>query len=171
MEYEPVLPLVSILSSSPGHMRAGINKLTATWDNIVVSSPPFLFDQSDYYEEELGSPLFRWWAYRETLANPARLIDWKNTCADIEQQLSDPQGRRTVNIDPGYLNFGLVVLGSFKYDLQKIYLGNKVYADPALQFGEGQYQPFPWSFPDFKQPDYYKRLKKFRDRYKELRKS
>ncbi len=171
MDYEPVLPVVSILSPAINKMAAGVKKLKKSWENLVVCSPPFLFDQTDYYAEEIGQPLFRWWAYRDRLANPARLVDWKHTCADIENKLSKPDGSRTVNLDPGYLNFGLVVLASFKYDLQKIYLKERVYADPVLQYGEGNFSPFPWSFPDFKKPTYYQRLKKFRTRYKQLRKT
>ncbi len=170
MEYEPVLPLVSILSPSPRKMAAAAGRLKSSWQQLVVCAPPFPFDQTDYYAEEIGHPLFRWWGYRDSLANPARLVEWKQTCAGLEDDLRDSAGNRTVNLDPGYLNFGLVVLASFKYDLQKIYLGEKIYADPVLQFGEGSYQSFPWSFPDFKKTTYYSLLKKLRDRYKQLRK-
>lgn len=171
MEYEPGLPIISLLSSKPQKMGAGFEKLSSTWPDLVVTTPSFLFKHTQHYREEMGHPLYRWWAFRDTLADPAKLVEWKHTCSSIEDDLSDKNENRSVNLDPGYLNFGLVVLGSFKYDLQKIYLGQKVYADPVLQYGEGQFKSFHWSFPDFKQPVYYRRLEKFRDHYKQLRKS
>jgi len=117
----------------------------------------------------MGSGILRWWGYRDTLENPAKLSTWKHKTREVEQQFVDSNGNRTINIDPGYLNFGLFVLASYKYDLQKIAIGNGVYADPLLVFVEGNFQPFEWSFPDFQKPDYYPVLNEFRRRYKLLR--
>jgi hypothetical protein len=117
----------------------------------------------------MGAPLFRWWAYREDLADPSNLTDWKTTCETIEETLADPEGNRTVNIDPGYLNYGLLVLGSHKGHHQKIYLGDGVYADPVLEYVDGSYRPFHWSFPDFQDDRYYDLLEDIRGTYKYLR--
>ncbi len=169
MNYEPALPLVSLLSRRPRLTRPAFRKLSNIWPDLVVTTTPFVFAVSRYYEEELGYPLLRWWCYRKNLADPSNLPDWKQSCARIEDELRDCEGNRTVNLDPGYLNYSLVVLASFKHDQQKIYLGQSVYADPLLIYHEGKYNSFDWSFPDFKKNTYYKRLEYFRRIYKKLR--
>lgn len=166
---EPALPLVSILSPAPAPKKPVVEQLTNLWESLRLVGPPYRFDETRYYEDEIGHPLFRWWCYRDELADPSRLRNWKRKLSALEDEFRDRQGNRTVNLDPGYLNFGLVVLGSHKYDLQKIYLGEGVYADPVLQYGDGSFQPFPWSFPDFRQPNYYRLFERLRDRYRNLR--
>ncbi len=169
--YEPALPLISVLAPCAGRFASAARELTREWDQLRFTVPAFLFDHTRYYEPEIGFPLLRWWGYRHRLADPSALTAWKRTCRRIEDQLRDGEGNRRVNIDPGYLNYSLVVLGSGKYDQQKIYLGEGVYADPILKFGEGDFHPFPWSFPDFKRDAYYDRLKGLRRRYKQLRRN
>lgn len=169
MDYEPCLPVVSILASRTGCLPAVLNELNTTWPNLTLFAPAVVFDETQHYGEEIGYPLLRWWGYRNELGDPADLRQWKKKSREIEEQLTDSRGNRTANIDPGYLNYGLLVLGSFKYDLQKIYLGDGVYADPVLKYGEGDFQPFDWSFPDFQSTKYYPVLNELRERYRLLR--
>ena len=166
---EPCLPVFSVLTADIDKLNRALQKLHPRWPKLRTMAPPFVFHETSYYEDEMGSGLLRWWGYRHCLENPADLMDWKQTSRDIEQMFVNSEGNRTVNIDPGYLNYGLFVLASYKYDLQKIAIGNGVYADPILAFGQGDFQPFEWSFPDFKKPDYYSVFKEFRRRYKSLR--
>jgi hypothetical protein len=150
-------------------MKNACEKLEDRWPNFQLETPKFLFDESDYYQEEMGAPLFRWWAYRNRLANPSDLTNWKKICTSLEETLAGPEGNRTVNLDPGYLNYGLVVLASHKHHHQKIFLGDGVYADPVLEYVNGSYRPFHWSFPDFQDERYYDLLEELRRRYKQLR--
>ncbi|MFB6356019.1 MAG: DUF4416 family protein [bacterium] len=166
---EPCIPVISILAPAHSEGIQAMNYCQQQWEQLHITCPPYLFDQTNYYEEEIGYPLLRWWGYRDTLANPAQLVEWKKTCIQMEDNLRDSDGDRTVNLDPGYLNYGLLVLGSHKYELQKIYLGDGVYADPVLEYGEGRFQSFHWSFPDFKEDLYYPTLNKIRTQYKKLR--
>ena len=44
----------------------------------------------------------------------------------------------------------LVELPSSVDNSQNIYLGSGIYADPTLWYEKGAFQPYPYSFPDFK---------------------
>jgi hypothetical protein len=166
----PCLPILSFLAQEQSRVEAARDQLQQRWPSLQLTDRHFPFDETDYYRDEMGDSLHRWWGYRETLANPADLVEWKKTCEDIEEQFQDDASNRTVNIDPGYLNYGLVVLGSHKPHHQKIYLGDGVYADPVLEYVEGSYRSFHWSFPDFQDDRYYSILEGFRSIYKGLRK-
>lgn len=166
---EPCLPVVSLLCGSIHDLAKGAQRLTEHWPETNTLAPGFLFDESDYYDDEMGTPLFRWWSYRDTLANPSKLTDWKLTCEDIEDDLRDENGNRTVNLDPGYLNYGIIVLASHKHHHQKIYLDEGIYADPVLEYVDGGYRPFHWSFPDFQDERYYQSFEKIRSIYRHKR--
>lgn len=169
MSPEPCLPVLSLIARTTGDLAAGVRRVSETWPSFRLVTPRFLFDESDYYAEEMGEPLFRWWGYRRSLENPADLTDWKRTTEEIEDELRDEEGNRTVNVDPGYLDYGLVVLASHKNHHQKIYLGEEVYADPVLEYVDGSYRPFHWTFPDFSDDRYYPVLEDVRSTYKKLR--
>ncbi len=128
-------------------------------------SPAFPFQCEEYYAREMGTPIRRiFFSFRE-LIDPAALVESKWLCHDIEQELAQA-GKRTVNIDAGYLDYHKVVLASFKGNNQKIYLGRGVYADMNLLYGKGSFSPFPWTFPDFRDKTYEPVLLHMRSLYK-----
>ena len=102
----------------------------------------------------------------ENLAEPTMLVDMKLACNEIENQLA-AGGKRSVNCDAGYLDHNKVVLASAKEAGQKIYLDKGIYADLAGRYKAGKYQPFEWSFPDFKDGRYDKELLEIRKKYME----
>lgn len=168
-DYEPCTPVISLLAGSLEPLSRACRRLTETWETFRLIGPAHLFDETDYYRDEMGEPIFRWWGYRHTPANPSELTDWKKTTDKIEDDFRDKEGDRTVNIDPGYVDLGLLVLGSHKNHHQKIYLGEDTYADPVLEYVNGGFRPFHWSFPDFQDARYYPVLEMIRERYKTLR--
>ncbi|RKY37009.1 MAG: DUF4416 domain-containing protein, partial [Candidatus Omnitrophota bacterium] len=66
----------------------------------------------------------------------------------LEKKFSH-QGKRNINIDPGYLNEGKLILASTKDNLQRVYLGKGIYAEVTLYFRKGEYHPFMWTYPDY----------------------
>lgn len=159
------LPLVGILARPNAPIERSLEELAARWGPLKRADSRFLFDQTDYYRDEMGEPLYRRWVRLETLEDPANLKQWKQVTNSVEDEFRDPKGNRRVNLDPGYLMYELFVLGSNKHDGQKIHLGDGVFADPQLQYGEGRFQPFPWSFPDFQTNQYYDCFESFREYY------
>jgi hypothetical protein len=64
-----------------------------------------------------------------------------------------PKCKRYSLTDP-YLDHNKIVLASVKYAGQKIHLGDGVYTDFIARYREGRYQPFEWTFPDFRDGRY-----------------
>lgn len=167
---EPLaLPVFGFLAREKEAIRRAVTLLKEHRPGLVLHGESFPFDFTSYYEEEMGAPLWRWWGRASELADPSRLREWKHTTDDLEGSLSDQNGNRTVNIDPGYLTYELLVLGSFKHEGQKIYLGDGVFADMQLRYGEGAFESFPWSFPDFQSERYYDCFHEYRLYYRTRR--
>lgn len=133
--------------------------------DIDYKSESFLFDITDYYACEMGSPLYRIFISFEKLITPDLLADVKIQTNNIESQLSQA-GNRTVNIDSGYLDYDKIVLASAKYNGNKIYLKKGIWADLTLHYQKGIFSPYPWSFPDFKEGEYNDVFLKIREIYK-----
>lgn len=116
---------------------------------LDYQSREYLFDITEYYFAELGQPLFRKFVSFEKMIDPASLVQIKLFTNDIEEKLAD-EGKRSVNLDPGYMDFHKLVLASAKYNSQKIYLDKGIYADPTIFYEKGRFYPVPTAFPDFK---------------------
>lgn len=167
---ETCLPIVSLLTGSVRRLEAAIHRLRERWSTLALLAPPRSFDVTSYYEAEMGADLLRWWAYRPRLENPLNLPEWKQYTQDVEAQLADEAGNRTVNIDPGYLDHGLVVLASHKNSTHRIPMGSGVYADAVLYYSHGAFQTLPWTFPDFRDGRQDALLETLRNRYRSLKK-
>ncbi len=138
--------------------------------DIDFHSESFPFDETTYYDGEMGRPIFRMFFSFQALINPGELANLKIKCNEIEETLS-VSGARKVNLDIGYLDFHKMVLASAKYNGQKIYLDHGIYADPTLIFERGKFHPFEHTFPDFKQGSYTPVFEKLRNCYKTQLKS
>ena len=123
------------------------------------------FDAVDYYVAEMGTPLSRRLAFFEKLQPADCLVMAKTATARMEDELRDPQGKRRVNLDVGYIDHHKVVLASLKEAGQKIYLGDGVYGDWVLRFHQGRFVSFPWTFPDFSDGRYNDELGAVRRSY------
>ncbi|MEA3286073.1 MAG: DUF4416 family protein [Candidatus Marinimicrobia bacterium] len=132
---------------------------------IDEHSQPFPFDVTDYYNAEMGTPIYRLFFSFESLMSPGRLSDLKIICNAIEAQLLQ-EGSRKVNLDIGYLDFHKMILASAKYNGHKIYLDQGIYADPTLIFENGQFHTVENTFPDFKSGQYDAVFVGFREVYK-----
>ncbi|MEO0263088.1 MAG: DUF4416 family protein [candidate division WOR-3 bacterium] len=138
---------------------------------IDYESEVFDFNFTDYYEKEMGKNIKRIFYSFKELIDPAKIVDIKYISFEIEKKFMDSEGKRKINIDPGYMDFFKVVLASFKPGGYKIYLDKGVYADITLWYEKGKFKPLLTSFPDFKNNLYEKTFLKIRELYKkELKK-
>lgn len=136
----------------------------AKWGSIDYESDSYPFDSTDYYNLEMGGQPKRIFLTFEKLYFPDLLVEMKLWCNDLEVKYSVDH-KRTVNCDAGYLDHNKIVLASAKEAGQKIYLSQGIYADLVARYKKGNYQPFEWTFPDFKSDRYQKELLIIRQNY------
>jgi hypothetical protein len=160
----PVKLLAAILWTGAAALHAAMEELQAEWGEIDFSGADRPFDRTDYYLDEMGADLQRRLVSFTDLVPPESMRTAKLRCNEVEDRLCGERGRR-VNLDIGYLDHNKIVLASVKYAGQKIHLGDGVYADLVARYKHGRYQPFEWTFPDFRDGRYDGELAQIRQRY------
>ncbi|MBI4043145.1 MAG: DUF4416 family protein [Deltaproteobacteria bacterium] len=123
---------------------------------------PVSFLHTSYYTGEFGPSLRRHFILFDRMADRSHLSFLKGITHFLEKSLS-MEGRRRVNIDPGFVSLEQVVLASAKGFSHKVYLGNGVYADVALTCRDRTFRPLPWTFPDYASPETIKWFNKKRE--------
>ena len=131
---------------------------------IDMVSPWMTFDYTDYYTPEMGKPLFRRLLVFKELVAQMDLARIKRTTNELEQTHA-VNGKRCVNIDPGYLLLERFVLATGKNYSHRIYIGRGIYADLTLIFQQGTYRPLPWTYPDYADTQMISFLRQVRQRY------
>lgn len=175
-EVKPPLPVkffIASLYSSAECLQKAISLIEKEWGEIEFQSADYPFNVTDYYAPEMGSNINRKLLVFRELYSPVILVDMKLRCNAIEHEIA-VDNKRLANLDAGYLDHNKIVLASAKDAGQKVYLDKGIYADLAGRYKAGKYQPFEWSFPDFRdgrydvdlvavRKIYMKQLKQWRD--------
>ncbi len=123
------------------------------WGLIDYESEPTPFTNSQKLFEEMGTPLFRSFVSFTRPVDPGEIALIKMACLGLEERFRH-EGQRKINLDPGYLDLYKVVLSSTHYAGQRIYHSAGIYLENVLFFMKDKIQPFPWSYPDFKNHQY-----------------
>lgn len=160
----PVKYFIALLYSDQSASMNALDRMQEEWGIIDFTGGEHLFDVTDYYVSEMGSPIYRKLVSFEALRSPTFIVDMKLRCNEFELLLAT-NSKRIVNLDAGYLDHNKVLLASAKEAGQKVYLDKGIYADLAGRYKGGKYQPFEWSFPDFKDGRYDNELISIRAKY------
>jgi hypothetical protein len=135
-------------------------------NKVDLESPVMDFDKTNYYKEEMGPTLKRIFYGFERLVDLDNIYKVKIGTNRLEEKLSR-YGKRTINIDPGYIDMAKLVLFSTKDFTHRIHVGSGIYAEVTLHYRDRSFNPWPWTYPDYQSKEYLEILHKFRDIYKE----
>ena len=110
----PVKLFVGVLTSIPSLQPEIEKQLTARFGSVDSRSDLFPFDQTHYYDEEMGSPISRRFFSFTQMIDPSEIASIKIQTNEVELALAAeyPERPRPVNLDPGYLTLGKLVLAS-----------------------------------------------------------
>jgi hypothetical protein len=145
-------------------IRPVTGTLIQSFGAIDMISPWFNFCFTDYYEPEMGAPLYRRMLVFATLIQQGDLADVKQQTNAIED-LYAQNGQRAVNIDPGYLLRERFVLATGKNFSHRIFIGRGIYADLTLVYRNGDFQTLEWTYPDYADDRMRQFLKLVRKKY------
>ncbi|MFH1857217.1 MAG: DUF4416 family protein [Candidatus Omnitrophota bacterium] len=156
--------LIIGLISKKEYLESVIGILKKKIGAIDFYSDVFNFTHTDYYFKEMGSPLCRQFISFKKLVSPVCLWKMKRFTNKLENKFLK-EGRRQINIDPGYLNFSKLVLASAKDFAHRIYLNKGIYAEITLIYQNEEYQKLEWTFPDYASETYRRLFKEVRNIY------
>lgn len=149
-------------------------RLIEKFGAIQVISKIFDFNFTEYYAAEMGLNLKKQLFGFEKLMRPEALPDVKLLTNAIEEAFLS-NGRRQVNIDPGYLTGANVVLATTKNFDHRIYLGKGIYGDVHLRYRREKFHFNDWTYPDYRAMiaiDFFARLRKvYMKEYRKLLKT
>ena len=132
-------------------LQETLNLLEETFSMSEIKSDPYDFsDFTPYYESEMGTDLKKFFIVFSDLEPPELLPGYKISTNQIEIKFINNK-KRHVNIDPGYVSEAKVILATTKNYDHRIYLGQGIFGDLHLKFTNKEFQPQPWTYPDYKQ--------------------
>lgn len=163
MEYapSPVKLFIGVLYKERENLESIRDTLIAEFGIIDYESEEIEFKWTNYYEDELGFPLKRVFLSFSPLVSPDQIVEIKRITNRIEGE------KRKVNLDPGYIEGGKLVLATTKDQAHRIYLGKGIYAEVTLRFRDGHFIPFDYTYPDYRSEEYHAIFSKIRSKYLE----
>jgi hypothetical protein len=157
-----------------GFLCADLSLLEGVEQELVVHFGPidfhsalYPFTTTTYYEKELGLHLQRKFVAFASLIDQGGLADIKLCTNRIEQRYASSEGKRRINIDPGYLELGKVVLATTKDRQHRIYIGKGIYAEVTLRYVGKHYQSWEWTYPDYRKTVYINTFETLRRMYQQ----
>jgi hypothetical protein len=132
-------------------------ELEGAFGAVDSSAGPWPHTFTDYYADEMGRDLSRAFFGFADAVDPGRLPEFKERSDGLERELAAgfPVGPgRPVNLDPGYVHPGKVVLATRKDYAHRVYLARQVYAEVTLIWRNGGWLDQPWTYPDYRSDGY-----------------
>ncbi len=167
---DPVLLIVAAFSRQDEALRWGQRKLEDLYGPVGLTSAEFDFNQTKYYEASMGPGLRKRFLAFDELVSPDCLPQTKLRTIDLEEELARSAAfpeLRPLNLDPGLLSLGKFLLATTKDQSHRIYLRNGIFAEVTLRFQAGKFEPWPWTYADYREPAVLAFFSQTRDYYRQ----
>ena len=162
---QPAKLVIGLFMSDRSLVFPAMASLETEFGPPDIISPWMDFNFTTYYEAETGAPLFRRMFAFKSLVSQDSLARIKRVSNALEDDYVK-DGKRRVNIDPGYMTSERFVLATGKNYTHRIYVGHGIFADLTLVYQKGAFCKLPWTYPDYLQENMLLFLGKVRDKYK-----
>ena len=166
----PVKAIIGVLTAEPDLLPTVYTELTRHLGPIDYASELMPFTSTPYYAAEMGPDIQRQFISFEKLVDAGTLPKMKLFTNRVEQTFavkgSETDARR-VNLDAGYICLAKLVLASTKDHAHRIYLNEGIYAEITLRYYRKTFQPWEWSYPDYRLPAYIAIFNRIRGIYRD----
>lgn len=163
--FSPEKLVIGVLSTRPerhNELEKVLERHFGVVENVLG---PFPFGFTDYYAQEMGGGIQRYFYVFRELVDPQQLAHIKIVTQNIELLFAEG-GRRKINIDPGILSLSRFVLATTKDRGHRIPLHDGIFGEVTLMYVNKQYIPLEWTYADFASQEYRSLLKEIRSSYK-----
>lgn len=158
---EVVMAICGIVSRHLPLLQWSVEQLASCWGGLTGPPQRVPFGAQAYYEEEMGTDLQKWMVCGMLPRDPAELADWKRFTTQLEERArgegleggeKHPQSR-PLNLDPGYISQGKLVLASVKDRDHRVYLRDGIFAEVTLRYSRQGWVVNPWTYRDYRTPE------------------
>jgi hypothetical protein len=161
--------VVAGFSRHPEALAWARQRLEEGFGPVTGASGPLVFDQTTYYTPTMGPDLRKQFFAFGDLVAADRLADIKLRTNELEAELAGTGAFsevRPVNLDPGLLTLGKFMLATTKDQAHRIYLRDGIFAEVTLRFHAGAFEPWPWTYADYRQAAVLDFLAQAREAYR-----
>lgn len=149
-EFEKEKLIIGVIYHEKEILDKALEILISEFGEVEAVSEEFSFSEefSTYYDDEIGGEGFRRiYSFKETI-DPSRQAEIKIRTNEIEAELSQ-DGNRKINLDPGFINHGRLLLATTKATGFRIPLKDGIYTELTLFWARGGWQKLPWTYRDY----------------------
>lgn len=164
LEPRPAKLLIGLIYGEDAPVDECIKRLEAAFGEIDFTSEKIPFNFTSYYQEEMGNNLSRKVISFRKLIKRDELVNAKTFTNQVEKMFS-VEGKRRINIDPGYIAPEHLILSTRKGYYHRPYLGRGVYADLTLVYKNKEFHTLEWTYPDYRTEEMRKLLLGIREKY------
>jgi len=144
--------ICGLLAGRTGWLEEARRRLEEAFGPVDAESEIRPFDSTDYYEREMGPDLLRQIVSFRDLIDPGDIAVVKHATNRMERDLAGDLHEcpaRPVNLDPGYIAPGKMVLATTKDYSHRIYVGEGIYAECTLRWRNKRFESWEWTYPDY----------------------
>jgi len=166
----PVLLVVAAFSRHDAALAWGRERLVREFGPVGIVSAPFVFNQTTYYEATMGPGLKKQFFAFQKLVAPESLPAIKLRTNELERELAEQRAypeARPLNLDPGDLSLGKFLLATTKDQAHRVYLRDGIFAEVTLRYEAGAFEPWPWTYADYRQECVHAFLQEAREYYRQ----
>ena len=150
-QIEPEKLIVGVIYHDKEIYERALEILTDKFGPVDAVSEEFSFSKefSTYYDEEIGGEGRRLiLSFRDTV-DASLQAEIKTFTNSVEAEFS-VNGNRKINLDPGFINHGRLMLATTKPAGFRIPLSDGIYTELTLFFARGGWHEFPWTYRDYR---------------------
>lgn len=148
-EFEPEKLFCGVLYTDEDAYCRAKARLVSEYGDVDLESEAMSFSAfSDYYGYEMTGEVKRRFLSFAELVPPDKIADIKLKTNMFEAEMS-VDGKRTVNLDPGLIGHGRLLLPTTKPAGHRIALRDGIYIEMTLFYSRGRWHGFPWTYRDF----------------------
>lgn len=149
-EPSPANLICAVTFSKNFNVEEALFALQELFGEMELESDHYNFSSyTDYYQEEMGKDLEKFFISFKELIPRDRIAEIKIETNQLEEEFSI-KNKRLVNLDPGYVAEAQLVLPTTKGYAHRIYLCKRIHAEVTLIYEKESFKPLPWTYPDYR---------------------
>jgi hypothetical protein len=165
--FSPAKLIFGLIASQDLIFQRTQELLIQLYGPLDTESRFFSFDYTDYYKKQMIGTLKRKFISCSNLYPPDKLSEIKLRTNTLEEEIAREikSKKRVVNIDPGILSASALIMATVKDFSHRIPMQKGIYGHLEFLFGKNAVKILPWTYPDYRSPEYHDYFLNVRELY------